>query len=79
MCYYRNNPEIQITHYVIPGTLCPRCKIGKIKYGMIADGECTDYKNKELFICDSCNTLYPEYNLSKYFGPDPPWIRRYSQ
>ena len=50
MCYYSNNPEIQMTKHVIQGTLCPNCKLGKIKYSMIADGKCTDVKSKELFL-----------------------------
>ena len=49
-CYYSSNPEIQISKHIIQGTLCPKCKTGKIKYAMIADGSCTDARKKELFI-----------------------------
>ena len=70
-CYYRSNPEIQITHHIIQGTLCPKCKIGHIKFSMIADGSCADARSKELFICENCQTVYPEFQLSKYFGPYP--------
>ena len=79
MCYYRKNPEIQISHHFIQGTLCPNCRTGKIQYSVIADGECTTAnqgtKTKELFICTNCNTVYPEYNLGKYIGPNPTFRR----
>ena len=76
MCNYSYNPEIQMSKHVIQGTLCPNCKLGKIKYSMIADGKCTDVKSKELFICETCFTVYPEFQLSKYFGPYPAFRQR---
>jgi hypothetical protein len=79
-CYFRSNPEIQVTRHIIQGTLCPKCKTGHIKYSMIVDGSCTcesaNARNKELFICENCQTVYPEFQLSKYFGPYPSFRRR---
>ena len=77
-CYFHSNPEIQVSHHIIQGTLCPKCKIGHIKYSMIVDGSCASARTKELFICENCQTVYPEFQLSKYFGPYPSFRRRNS-
>jgi hypothetical protein len=76
---YKKNPELNIfPNWIIEGTLCPKCRVGKIKYSILNDGQsgfCGVIK-KEIFVCLECNTVYPENCLSIYFGLDPPFRRR---
>ena len=81
LIYIRNNPRIEIDReYSVPGTLCQKCRNGKIKHGFIIDGQCVR-EVKDLYICIQCQTVYPEYNLTKYIGnklPYNPYKRRHS-
>ena len=81
LCYLRKNPRIEIDReYSVPGTLCQKCRNGKIKHGFIIDGQCVR-EVKDLYICIQCKIVYPEYNLSKYIGnksPYNPYKRRHS-
>jgi len=74
--YYRKNPTLEIySNYFVEGTLCPKCKIGKITFSVLFDEHgfefftsgCTS-RIKELFVCLDCKTVYPETNLVMYFG-----------
>ena len=78
MLYYKQNPRIEVTQNFIPGTLCLKCKTGKIQYCTVIDDECCPTSNdtKDLFICFKCETVYPKFKLEKYSYHDSPWFRR---
>jgi len=63
LIYIRNNPRIEIDReYSVPGTLCQKCRNGKIKHGFIIDGQCVR-EVKDLYICIQCKIVYPEYGF----------------
>ena len=78
---YKINPKLKVNEdWVIQGTLCPKCRIGKINYSILLNGQeniCGN-TNNQFFVCLNCNTVYPENYLTIYFGMNPPWVRRNS-
>ncbi len=72
---YKINPELKVYEdWVIQGTLCPKCRIGKINYSILLNGQEDIFGNtkNEFFVCLNCNTVYPENYLTMYFGMNPP-------
>jgi hypothetical protein len=79
LVHIRNNPRVEIDRqYTVPGTLCQKCRNGKIKHGFIIDGQCVR-EVKDLYICIQCKTVYPQYNLIKYIGNRLPYDNYGSQ
>ncbi len=78
---YKINPELEISiDWVVQGTLCPKCRIGKIHYSILYDGneDLCGNTNNQIFVCLNCKTVYPENYLTMYFGMNPLWARRNS-
>ncbi len=78
---YKINPELHVkTDWVVQGTLCPKCQVGKINYSRLHNGntDCCGNSSNEIFICLNCKTVYPENYLIMYFGPNPQWRWRES-
>ena len=79
--YYKKNPTIKIyTKFFVEGTLCPKCRMGKICFSKLFNGECescftTVNSATELYVCYNCKTGYPGASLTAYIGPDPSWLR----
>jgi hypothetical protein len=75
---YKKKPELFVkTDWIIKGTLCPKCRTGKINYSILYDGKaklCGGFVN-QIFVCLNCNTVYPENYLTIYFGINSPWMR----
>ena len=71
LAHLRKNPRIEVDNFIVPGNLCQKCR-GKIRHGFIIDGECVA-KVKQLYLCLGCNTVYPDYYLKKYLGPELPY------